>query len=109
MKYSGLNPWYLQDHKLDINSRYWLDSLDTGLVGNYSNIEDLKSYPSIYESINAANLKIQSIGLSVTKDLEENTIYIFIITETPQGGNRFNKKEISKTLYDISLYARQLL
>lgn len=105
VKNQNLNPYYSKyNHKLDDNSYKILSSMETGSVAYFSNIDSLKNYSSLYEAIINSNLKIKNIGISVTKDIRRNIVYIFTLTNT--HANKCGKYKSIEILEGLSIFSR---
>jgi len=61
------------------------------------------------EIINASNKKVYQAGISVTKNIFNNMVYVFIVSSTKQELDRCNSDKIVRDLEDLSIYAKGLL
>jgi len=105
VKDQNLNPYYNKyNHKLDDKSYLLLSEMDTGSVAYFNNISSLYNYSSLYDAIINSNLKINSIGISITKDIRRNIVYIFTLTNT--HANKCDKHNSIEILEKLSIFSR---
>lgn len=110
VKEAKLNSFYNQKyHTLDTNTLYFLEKLDTGMVGYYEDLDFLKSFSSIKEALNSTNKDIKSLGISVTKNTKSNIVYIFLMTNTNRNESKCDRKETVNILEELSYYAEDRL
>lgn len=108
VKHLKLNSFYNQTyHKLDEETYNHLATMQTGLVGYYNNPKELVVFDSVNEALGSANKKITSIGLSVTKNIRKNLVYVFTMTKTNNHLGKCGKHEIVEILEDLSIYAKE--
>lgn len=102
-----LNKFYDQEyHKVDRSTLEFFNSMQTGLAGYYNDIDYLSSrYPTIAEIAHNTNKKIISTGITVTKDIRSNIIYVFTLANTSPTNSRCGQKEIVKHLEFLSTFA----
>ncbi len=77
-----LNPYYNNIHKIDQKTLKFLSKFETGAAGYYPDLSFFDDKPSAKEIINSANKKVDSVGISVTKDIFRNLVYVFIFSIT---------------------------
>lgn len=105
-----LNKFYNEEyHKVDDKTYEFLMKMDTGVAGYYEDVNFIKQFPSIYEVIKHSNKTINSIGISVTKDLRKNIVYVFSMTKTSKTNNSCSKQDVINTLEDLSIFAKENL
>jgi hypothetical protein len=110
VKNSKLNPFYNETyHKLDKNTYKLLMGMDTGLVGYYDNLTKLRTYKAMNEALNSFNKEIKVLGLTVTKNIKQNIVYVFAMTKTGDSKMTCNKSDIINILEDLSIYAKEKL
>jgi len=105
VKDQNLNPYYNKyNHKLDSKSYSLLSKMETGSVAYFNDVNNLKSYTSLYKAITNSNLKINNIGISITKDVRKNIVYIFTLTNTHI--NKCDKYKTIDILEELSIFSR---
>lgn len=110
VKEMKLNKFYNEEyHKVDDETYRFLMKMDTGIAGYYEDMNFLKQFPSIYEVVKKSNKTIQSIGITVTKDLRKNIVYVFSMTKTSKNNSSCSKQDIINTLEDLSIFAKENL
>lgn len=108
VKYSALNPFYLEPHDFtDHTSLELLSKLDTGMVAFYEDFELLKPYKDIYIALTSApNKKLHSATFSVTKNSRRDLVYLFVKTSSSENSIFCQKNEAIELLEDLSIYAK---
>lgn len=110
VKDQKLNQFYNEEyHRVDDSTYQFLISMDTGAAGYYDDISFIENFPAIKEAIGSSNKKVYSLGLSITKDLRKNVVYVFALTTTSEDNQRCDKQKIISILEDLSIYAKENL
>jgi len=102
-----LNDFYSETHYLDRCTYELLDSMDTGDVRIYSDLDKLKKCQTISTILEQGNLPLKGAGMTVIKNLERNIVYIFVLTSLIDID--LNKKKVSILLREMSITARKNL
>ena len=69
----------------------------------------LKNFHAINEVIKNSNKTIYELGISVTKDLRRNLVYVFAMTNTSKENKKCDKDQMILILEDLSIYAKENL
>lgn len=110
VKEAKLNKFYNEEfHKVDRKTYEFLTSIENGVSGYYKDMAFLKNFPAINEVINNSNKTIYELGISVTKDLRRNLVYVFTMTNTSSNNNKCDKDQMIFILEDLSTYAKENL
>jgi len=110
VKNSKLNPFYNETyHKLDGKTYEFLMGMDTGLVAYYEDLSKLKVYKSMSNALDSSNKEIKSLGLSITKNIKRNIVYVFAMTKTGNSKMTCDKSDMINILEDLSTYAKEKL
>ena len=110
VKNSKLNPFYNETyHKLDSGSYKFLMGMDTGLVAYYEDFSKLRVYKSINYALKSSNKGITALGLTITKNIKQNIVYVFAMSKTGDSEMKCNKSDIINILEDLSIYAKEKL
>jgi hypothetical protein len=108
VKETRLNPFYNETyHKIDAETYSFLEKMDTGLVAYFDDLKYLKQFKSIDIALQSSNKEIKNIGLTVTKNIKKNIVYVFAMTNT--GNNKCGKDKTISMLEELSLYAKEKL
>jgi len=109
VKETRLNPFYNETyHKLDTDTYHFLEKMDTGMVAYFDDLKYLNEFKSINKALQSSNKDIKSIGLTVTKNVKKNIVYVFAMTNTKKETKCGKDKTIS-ILEELSLYAKEKL
>lgn len=107
VKSSKLNPYYNETyHKLDNTTYELLMGMDTGLVAYYKDFGKLKKYASMNEALSSSNKTIKALGLTITKNIRRNIVYVFTMSRTIDSKETCDKTDIINILEDLSIYAK---
>lgn len=110
VKEAKLNKFYNEEfHKVDSKTYKFLTSIDNGVSGYYKDMTFLKNFPAINEVINNSNKTIYELGISVTKDVRRNLVYVFAMTNTSKENKKCDKDQMILILEDLSIYAKENL
>jgi hypothetical protein len=110
VKEAKLNKFYNEEfHKVDKKTYEFLTSIDNGVSGYYKDMSFLKNFPAINEVIKNSNKTIYELGISVTKDLRRNLVYVFAMTNTSKENKKCDKDQMILILEDLSIYAKENL
>ena len=101
-----LNPFYSKIHKIDPITFSFLDKFDNGAAGFYPEISFFNDKKSARDMISSSNKIIFKVGISVTKNILDNMVYVFIATITSDSYNVCSKDDIVTHLEDLSIYAK---
>jgi len=103
-----LNPFYNQEyHKFDKETFKYLDKMESGVAAYYDQPElALSGYPAIKNILDSTNKKINSVGISITKDIFGNPIYVFTMTNVGYS-DKCSKYVIVDILEELSIYAKE--
>ena len=104
-----LNPFYAGTHKIDRATFNFLDGFKTGAAGFYSDLSYFNDKEGAKQIINATNKTVYQIGISVTKNIFNNMVYVFIASSTKEELGVCNSDKIVRDLEDLSIYAKGLL
>lgn len=105
----NLNPFYSKTHKIDQTTFNFLDNFKTGAAGFYSDLSFFNDKKSAKDIINATNKTVYKVGISVTKNIFNNMVYVFIASSTKEELGVCNSDKIVRDLEDLSIYAKGLL
>jgi hypothetical protein len=108
-KYLQLNPFYNEIHAVDIKTLKFLSNFENGAAGYYSDMLFFDNLSTAKEIINSTNEKVYNVGISVTKNVLHNLVYVFLMTSTGVINNKCSQNEIIESLEDLSNYAKGLL
>jgi len=107
VKYAGLNPSYQQTHHFSDNtSLKFLNNLDTGMAAYFDDMGYFNQYKTISSAFARSNKKIETVGLSITKDFHRNLVYLFLKTSTNKNPANCSKAETVQLLEELSIYAK---
>jgi len=110
VKETKLNPFYNESyHRLDNNTYKFLTNMDTGMVAYFEDVGKLNNYKAIKEALLSSNKKIDSLGLTVTKNIKRNIVYVFAMSKTGAGVETCDKDRVVNILEDLSIYAKEKL
>jgi hypothetical protein len=110
VKETKLNKFYNEEfHKVDKKTYQFLTSIENGVSGYYKDMTFLKNFPAINEVINNSNKTIYELGISVTKDIRRNLVYVFAMTNTSKENKKCDKDQMIFILEDLSIYAKENL
>jgi len=104
----NLNNFYNEQQIVDKKTRVFLEKMMTGEIKHFFNIKDVNTLPSIKTAIEAANLPIYSLTLTVVKNIEDNIVYVFTMSDTINNKS-CSKKDITSSLRDLALSSRKVL
>lgn len=101
-----LNAFYDKEyHRVDEDTLEFLNKMQTGMAGYYGDINYLTAkYPTIADIAQNTNKTINSIGISITKDVRSNIIYVFTLANT-SNNFKCGQKETTKHLEFLSNFA----
>ncbi len=111
VKEAKLNEFYNQEyHKIDPKTYNFLMKIDTGVAGFYSDMSFFNDYPAIKNVLINSNKVISTLGITVTKDIRRNIVYVFAMSNTSSKlSNKCDKNKIVNTLEEISIFAGENL
>lgn len=104
----NLNNFYNEQQVVDRKTLIFLGKMMTGEIKHFSDIKDINSLPSMKEAVEAANLPIHSLTLTVVKNIESNIVYVFTMSDTINNKS-CSKKDMSVFLRDLALSSRRAL
>lgn len=99
------NERYKGIFKLDPKTKSFLANIESGQVLYYQNVKDLPKYPSIQGVITLAEKPIHSLGIVLVKNLQDNLIYLFSLSNT-SSNNHCSKNDIINHLNNLGIIAR---
>lgn len=106
VKRNNLNQFYnRKDLILDEKTYSLLNSLDTGQVAYYNDLEFLSKFKTFDEAFSNSNKKITKIAFSITRNYISGLVYVFMWTNT--GNNICDKNYIVNNLQELSLIAKE--
>lgn len=110
VKEAKLNKFYNEEfHRVDKKTYEFLTSIENGVSGYYNDMSFLKKFPSIDEVLKNSNKTIYELGISVTKDIRRNLVYVFAMTNTSKENKSCDKNQMILILEDLSIYAKENL
>lgn len=110
VKEAKLNKFYNEEfHRVDEKTYEFLTSIENGVSAYYNDMSFLKKFPSINEVIKNSNKTIYELGISVTKDIRRNLVYVFAMTNTSKENKSCDKDQMILILEDLSIYAKENL
>lgn len=104
-----LNPYYKGVHKVDNITFKFLDNFKTGAAGFYPDLSFFNGKKTAMEIINSSNKIPYQAGISVTKNIFNNMVYVFIISSTKEDLGSCDSNKIVRDLEELSIYAKGLL
>jgi len=109
VKDAKLNPFYNAEyHRVDKKTYEFLEKMETGNAGIYDNLDYFKDYPAINDVLHSTNKKIERLGISITRDIRKNVVYVFTITNVSKN-NQCDRHQMTDILEDLSIYAKDNL
>lgn len=110
VKEAKLNKFYNEEfHRVDEKTYKFLTSIENGVSAYYNDMSFLKKFPSINEVLKNTNKTIYELGISVTKDIRRNLVYVFAMTNTSKENKSCDKDQMILILEDLSIYAKENL
>lgn len=110
VKNTKLNPFYNEIyHRLDSNTYELLTTMDTGMVAYFGDTTKIEPYKSMIDALEASNLEIKSLGVSVTRNIAQNLVYVFTISKTGESAGKCDKRKVVGILEELSIYAKENL
>lgn len=110
VKEAKLNKFYNEEfHRVDEKTYKFLTSIENGVSAYYNDMSFLKKFPSINEVLKNSNKTIYELGISVTKDIRRNLVYVFAMTNTSKENKSCDKDQMILILEDLSIYAKENL
>lgn len=110
VKEAKLNKFYNEEfHRVDEKTYEFLTSIENGVSAYYNDMSFLKKFPSINEVLKNTNKTIYELGISVTKDIRRNLVYVFAMTNTSKENKSCDKDQMILILEDLSIYAKENL
>lgn len=110
VKEAKLNKFYNEEfHRVDEKTYEFLTSIENGVSAYYNDMSFLKKFPSINEVLKNSNKTIYELGISVTKDIRRNLVYVFAMTNTSKENKSCDKDQMILILEDLSIYAKENL
>lgn len=108
VKQQKLNTFYNKEHEIkDPNSLSIFNGMDTGNVLYCDDINEcFKNNEAINDIMVNANKRAYSIGLTITKNNINHIVYIFAMTNTNKSNQKCDKKDVTKILEDLAIYAK---
>ncbi len=104
----GLNNYYNNEHIVDTATYNFLNNLLTGEIATFSKKEHFAKYPSIQAAFDSSNLPLKSLVLTVVKNIQENIVYVFTLSNTTTS-ERCGIQDGSIIIKDLALFARKRL
>ncbi len=108
VKALSLNNYYEKEHIVDVETFKFLNNLLTGEIATFVKQEDYKKYASIQGGFINSNLPIKSLVLTVVKNIQENIVYVFTLSDTVNNG-KCSIQDASVLMRDLALFARKRL
>lgn len=110
VKEAKLNKFYNEEfHRVDEKTYEFLTSIENGVSAYYNDMSFLKKFPSINEVLKNSNKTIYELGISVTKDIRRNLVYVFAMTNTSKENKSCDKDQMILILENLSIYAKENL
>lgn len=110
VKEAKLNKFYNEEfHRVDEKTYEFLTSIENGVSAYYNDMSFLKKFPSINEVLKNSNKTIYELGISVTKDIRRNLVYVFAMTNTSKENKSCDKNQMILILENLSIYAKENL
>ncbi len=106
--YTILNNYYNNEHIVDTATYNFLNNLLTGEIATFSKKEHFAKYPSIQAAFDSSNLPLKSLVLTVVKNIQENIVYVFTLSNTTTS-ERCGIQDGSIIIKDLALFARKRL
>lgn len=99
------NKRYAGIFKLDSKTKSFLDNIESGQVLYYEDPRMLPKYESIQSVLTLSARPINKIGIVLVKNIKDNIIYLFSITNTTTNSN-CNKEKMINHLKRLGAIAR---
>lgn len=96
---------YAKIYNLDNDTKDLLFAMETGDVKQYHDLNELDKYQAIKNLINLSEREVYSLSFTVVKNLTDNLIYVFSITDTINN-NSCDPEKIKNNLFELSRIAR---
>lgn len=102
-----LNPYYLGIHSIDQETIRFLSSFENGVAGYYADLSFFSNLSVVQKVLKVSNKNIKSVGVSVTKNIFTDIVYVFLMTATSDSNSeQCDKTQIVNHLEDLSIYAK---